>query len=42
MMERYYDAHLYVTNRGTHQLMLRVPSALLSLEVAEQYCLDPT
>jgi hypothetical protein len=41
MMERYYDAHLYVTDWGTHQLMLRLPSALLSLEVAEQYCLDP-
>ena len=41
MMERYYDAHLYLTNWGTHQVMLRLPRALLSLEVAEQYCIDP-
>jgi hypothetical protein len=41
MMERYYDAHLYVTNWGTHQVMLRIPRALLSLQVAEQYCIDP-
>jgi hypothetical protein len=41
MMERYYDAHLYVTNWGTHQVMLRLPCALLSLETAEQYCIDP-
>jgi len=41
MMERYYDAHLYLTNWGTYQVMLRLPSTLLSLEVAEQYCIDP-
>lgn len=41
MMERYYDAHLYVANWGTHQVMFRLPRTLLSLEVAEQYCIDP-
>ena len=41
MMERYYDAHLYVTNWGTHQVMLRLPRALLSLQAAEQYRIDP-
>jgi hypothetical protein len=41
MMERYYDAHLYVTNWATHQVMLRLPRALISLETAEQYCIDP-
>ncbi len=41
MMERYYDAHLYLTNWGTHRVMLRLPSALLSLQAAEQYCIDP-
>jgi hypothetical protein len=41
MMERYYDAHLYLTSWGTHQVMLRLPRTLLSLEVAEQYCIDP-
>ncbi len=24
MMERYYDAHLYLTNWGTHRIMLRL------------------
>ena len=41
MMERYYDAHLYIANWGTHQVMLRLPRALLSVEAAEQYCIDP-
>jgi hypothetical protein len=41
MMERYYDAHLYLTNWGTHQVMLRLPRTLLRLEVAERYCIDP-
>jgi hypothetical protein len=40
MMQRYYDAHLYVANWGTHRLMLRLPHTLLSLEVAEQYAVD--
>jgi hypothetical protein len=41
MMERYYDAHLRLTNWGTHQVMLRLPRVLLSLETAGQYCIDP-
>ncbi|SNT62794.1 hypothetical protein SAMN05443665_10783 [Actinomadura meyerae] len=41
MMRRYYDAHLYVANWGTHQVMLRVPRTLLPLKVAERYCIDP-
>ncbi|MCO6008267.1 hypothetical protein NE236_25140 [Actinoallomurus purpureus] len=41
MMERYYDAHLYVTSWGTHQVMLRVPRALLDLKAVEQYLIDP-
>lgn len=41
MMERYYDAHLYLTNWGTHQVMLRLPRTFLSLKSAEQYCIDP-
>jgi hypothetical protein len=40
LMARYYDAHLYLANWGTHQIMLRLPRALLSPEVAEQYCVD--
>lgn len=38
MMERYYDAHLYLTNWGTHQIMLRLPRNLLAVDVAEDYC----
>jgi hypothetical protein len=41
MVERYYDAHLYLTNWGTHQVMLRLPRALLSPETAGEYCIDP-
>nr|WP_018639783.1 hypothetical protein [Parafrankia elaeagni] len=41
MMERYYDAHLYLANWGTHRLMLRLPRTLLDLTVAERYCVDP-
>ncbi|SNR93779.1 hypothetical protein SAMN05216276_1001330 [Streptosporangium subroseum] len=38
MMERYYDAHLYLADWGTHRVMLRLPRTLLDLDVAEQYC----
>ncbi|GAB2883539.1 hypothetical protein [Streptomyces mayteni] len=38
MMERYYDAHLYVTNWGTRRVMFRLPRRLLDINVAEDYC----
>jgi hypothetical protein len=38
LMERYYDAHLYVANWGTHRVMLRLPSNLLDPDVVEDYC----
>jgi hypothetical protein len=38
LVERYYDAHLYLANWGTHRVMLRLPRSLLALDVAEQYC----
>lgn len=41
MMERYYDAHLYLANWGTHRVMLRLPRTLLDLKVVEQYRVDP-
>ena len=28
-MERYFDSHLYLTNWGTRELMLRLPSRVL-------------
>jgi hypothetical protein len=38
LMERYFDAFLYVANWGTHQLMIRLPERLLSLDIAQRYC----
>ena len=40
MMQRYYDAHLYFANWGTHRIMLRLPRTLLDPKIAEQYCVD--
>ncbi|MGW1888393.1 hypothetical protein [Streptomyces sp. NPDC001970] len=39
MVERYFDAHLYVTNWGTHRLMLRLPKQTLALSTVQLYCL---
>jgi hypothetical protein len=36
LMERYFDAHLYVANWGTRQLMLRLPAS--DLDLATAYC----
>ncbi|WP_262380292.1 hypothetical protein [Nonomuraea sp. PA05] len=36
-MERYYDAHLYLANWGTHRIMLRLPKAVLDPKQAERY-----
>ncbi|MDQ7805157.1 hypothetical protein Q5425_15530 [Amycolatopsis sp. A133] len=38
LMERYYDAHLYVANWGTQRVMFRLPSELLDPDVAGDYC----
>jgi hypothetical protein len=40
MMQRYYDAHLYLANWGTHKIMLRLPRTLLDPKIAEQFCDD--
>jgi hypothetical protein len=40
LMRRYYDAHLYLTNWGTHRIMLRLPRLLLEEGVAGQYAVD--
>ena len=37
-MEKYFDAFLYVANWGTHVLKLRLPSKVLPLKIAQQYC----
>ncbi len=38
MMERYFDAFLYLANWGTRQLMFRVPREALDPEIAGSYC----
>jgi hypothetical protein len=37
-MERYFDAHLYLANWGTHRVALRWPVHLLDPETAATYC----
>ncbi|MEU3948266.1 hypothetical protein [Streptomyces sp. NPDC029526] len=39
MVERCFDAHLYVTDWGTHRLMLRLPRQTLALPTVKPYCL---
>jgi hypothetical protein len=38
LMERYYDAFLYLANWGTRWLSFRVPSHLVDLATAQRYC----
>ncbi|MBE1500750.1 hypothetical protein H4696_007850 [Amycolatopsis lexingtonensis] len=38
LMERYYDAHLYAANWGTHRLMFRLPCGLLDPDIVQDYC----
>jgi hypothetical protein len=38
LMERYFDAHLYVANWGTHEFMLRLPHRLLDMARVAPYC----
>ncbi|MET8154927.1 hypothetical protein ABZT47_01060 [Sphaerisporangium sp. NPDC005289] len=40
MMERYYDAHVYVADWGAAQVMLRIPGKLLGIDAVEPYLLD--
>ena len=40
MVENYFDAHLYITNWGTHRLMLRLPNQALPPRTVQPYCLD--
>jgi len=39
LIEKFFDAFLYVTNWGTHQFMLRIPKKLINLDLASQYCI---
>ncbi|MFG3690773.1 hypothetical protein [Micromonospora sp. NPDC047740] len=38
LMERYFDAHLYLANWGTRQLMLRLPKHVLEPATVAGYC----
>jgi hypothetical protein len=38
LVERYFDAFLYVANWGTHWFMLRVPRQLVDVDLAGKYC----
>lgn len=37
-MERYFDAHLYLANWGSHRIALRLPRAALDPTTAARYC----
>ena len=38
LMEKYFDAFLYVANWGTHRFMLKIPQRLINFDLAEKYC----
>ena len=42
MLERYFDAFLYLANWGTRRLMFRLPRGVLDSETAGQYCYTDT
>lgn len=40
VLVRFFDAHFYRANWGSHRLMFRFPSGLLSREAIEPYCVQ--
>src|SRR3990172_8137696 len=38
LVERYFDAFVYVANWGTNRFMLRLPRRVLDPEIAQRYC----
>lgn len=38
LMERYFDAFVYVANWGSHDLRIRIPAGILDLDAANAYC----
>jgi hypothetical protein len=42
LMASYFDASLYLANWGTRQLMFRLPSSVLDLDVVGRYCATDT
>lgn len=41
LMERYFDAFVYIANWGTNRLMFRLPSDAVDLEQAKPYLIEP-
>jgi hypothetical protein len=41
LIQKYFDAFVYVSNWGTRQFMLRLPATLLPPETADRYTLEP-
>jgi hypothetical protein len=39
LVERYFDAFLYVANWGTHWFMLKLPRHLVDIDLVNKYCL---
>ena len=40
LLKRYFDAHVYVANWGTHQLSLRLPAELVEVDDLKRYCVS--
>ena len=38
LMERYFDAFLYLSNWGTRELIVRLPARLVDPDLAQRYC----
>jgi hypothetical protein len=38
LMEKYFDAFIYVSNFGSRRFMLKVPQRLINFDLAKQYC----
>jgi hypothetical protein len=41
LMQKYFDAFVYVANWGTRRFMLRLPATLLPPETANRYAIEP-
>jgi len=40
MMEKYFDAHVYLANWGTRTLLLRLPRGMIDEDLLSAYCID--
>jgi hypothetical protein len=42
LVERYFDAFLYLANWGTRELIFRFPARLIDVDTAQRYCVGDT